>query len=61
LTETEWLALVDTRATELAGALRDASDAGVSHALILPRLMLVFRQVFGEPPAGFVLPGMPPS
>lgn len=46
-------------ATRLAETLRAASDAGVSHALILPQLALVFREVFGEMPAGFTLPGMP--
>lgn len=46
-------------ATKLAETLRMASDAGVSNALILPQLVLVFREVFGEMPAGFTLPGMP--
>lgn len=39
-------------------ALRDASDAGVSHAILLPQLVLVYRQVFGsmpELPDGFTL------
>jgi hypothetical protein len=46
-------------AKRLAETLRDASDAGVSHALILPQLMLVFREAFGAMPPGFQLPGMP--
>jgi hypothetical protein len=58
-THDEWIARVEEQARELAVSLRDASDAGVSHALILPRLVLVFRQSFGEPPAGFAIPGMP--
>jgi hypothetical protein len=59
VTEQEHLELVTARASELAAALRDASDAGVSHALILPQLMIVFRETFGEPPSGWSLPGMP--
>lgn len=58
-TQEEWLAAIEAQAVGLANLLQDASDAGVSHALVLPRLMLVFRQSFGEPPAGFVVPGMP--
>lgn len=53
-TQEEWLAAIESHALELATLLRDASDAGVSHALVLPRLVLVFRQSFGEPPAGFL-------
>lgn len=60
-TPQEWLELVDGQATELATTLRDASDAGVPHALVLPRLVLVFRTVFGEMPAGFSIPGLPPQ
>ena len=59
LTQQQHLDLVKARAGGLAEALRDASDAGVSHALILPALVLVFREAFGEMPAGFTLPGMP--
>lgn len=59
LTKAEHMERIKAKATELADALRDASDAGVSQALILPQLMLVFKQSFGEPPPGFVLPGMP--
>lgn len=51
------LALVEQHAKTLADALRDASDAGVSHALILPRLVLVFREALGEMPQGFTIPG----
>ncbi len=57
----EWLAAIEEHTLALATLLRDASDAGVSHALVLPRLVLVFRQSFGEPPAGFVVPGLPVS
>lgn len=58
LTPEQHLLRVDEHARLLAETLRDASDAGVSHALILPRLMLVFRSAFGEMPPGFKLPGM---
>lgn len=59
LTPQQHLEQVRRDATALAETLRDASDAGVSHALILPQLVLVFRQAFGEMPAGFTIPGMP--
>lgn len=52
------LALVEERAKLLAETLREAADAGVSHALILPRLVLVFREAFGEMPPG--IPGLEP-
>lgn len=51
------LAHVEAKARQLADALSAASDAGVSPALIMPRLMLVFREAFGAMPAGFKLPG----
>jgi hypothetical protein len=60
VTVEEQLALVDERARALAETLRDASDAGVSHALILPRLVLVFREAFGEMPPGMTIPGLQP-
>lgn len=41
---------VRSQAAELAETLRDAVEAGVSHALILPQLVLVFRDAFGEMP-----------
>jgi len=53
-----WLNRIDTQARELAITLRDASDAGVPHALVLPRLMLVFRETFGAMPEGFSIPGV---
>ena len=59
MTQNEWLDKVKDDATQLASTLRDASDAGVSHALVLPQLVLVFREVFGEMPAGLSIPGMP--
>lgn len=59
LTPAEHLERVRRDTTALAETLREASDAGVSHALILPQLVLVFRQAFGEMPAGFTIPGMP--
>jgi hypothetical protein len=46
---------VETFAAHLAAAQADE----VSHAIILPRLMLAFRRSFGEPPAGFALPMLP--
>lgn len=57
--EREWLELINEQTGTLASTLRDASDAGVSHALIVPQMMLVFRAVFGEMPAGVSIPGMP--
>jgi hypothetical protein len=59
LTQDEHLAEIRARCAELAVALREASDAGVSHALIIPQLMLVFRDAFGELPAGMTVPGLP--
>lgn len=58
LTRDEHLQRIDTAAAELAAALKDALDADVGQALVLPRLMLAFRQSFGDLPAGIVLPGM---
>lgn len=59
MTPQEHLDAVKRDAAQLAETLRDASDAGVSHALILPQLVLVFREAFGEMPAGFAIPGVP--
>lgn len=58
-TAQEWLEQVKTDTAKLATTLQAASEAGVSHALILPQLLLVFREAFGEMPPGFTLPGMP--
>lgn len=54
-TQEDRLLQVREDAKRLAETLRDASDAGVSHALILPQLVIVFREAFGEIPAGFPL------
>lgn len=54
-TPAEHVARVKQSAERLAADLVAASDAGVSHALILPQLVLVFREAFGDIPAG-VLP-----
>lgn len=51
LTEQQHLARVIRQARVFAVVLQQASEAGVSHALILPQLMLVFRTSFGAPPA----------
>jgi hypothetical protein len=59
LTPQQHLEAVNRDATRLAETLVAANDAGVSHALILPQLVLVFRTAFGEMPAGFTIPGMP--
>ena len=59
LSQAERIARIRAHAQQLAGELRDATDAGVSHAIILPQLMLVFREVFGELPAGMAIPGLP--
>lgn len=62
LTPQEHLELVKESANELATRLRAASDAGVSPALILPQLMLIFRSSFGAPPPELLsmLAGSPP-
>lgn len=57
----EHLGRVRRDAQQLAETLMAAADAGVSNALILPQLVLIFRQVFGEMPTGFQVPGMEPS
>lgn len=57
-TEHDHIDRVKADAEKLAVTLRDASDAGVSHALILPQLVLVFREAFGEMPEGMQIPGM---
>lgn len=57
--QAEHVAAIRATATQLAEQLRGATDAGVSHAVILPQLVLVFREVFGEMPAGLSIPGMP--
>lgn len=49
---------IRAKATDLAEALRLATDRGVSHAIVLPQLVLVFRQVFGEMPAGMQMPDL---
>lgn len=54
MTPEERLNDVKVKAEALAVALRDASDAGVSHALVLPQLVLVFREAFGEMPPHLV-------
>lgn len=61
MTTEEWVERIDEQANGLASTLRDAADAGVPHSLILPRLVLAFRQSFGEPPPGLALPGMVPG
>lgn len=58
LTPAEHLQAVKRNADVLAASLVAASDAGVSQAVILPQLMLAFRQAFGEMPAGFKFPGV---
>ena len=52
------LDLIRSRTQALADCLREATEAGVPHALILPQLVLVFREAFGELPQGFALPGV---
>lgn len=41
--ERELVAAVERRAEELCGAVKTASEAGVSDALLLPALVAVFR------------------
>lgn len=45
------IADVDTHANALAASLIAATEAGIPHPFILPRLVLAFRSAFGsEPP-----------
>lgn len=39
--------------------LTEAQAAGVSQAIVLPRLLLAFRRSFGELPVGFAMPAQP--
>lgn len=41
---------IEAKSRELALMLNQASDQGLSPALILPRMVMVFREVFGELP-----------
>ena len=50
LSELEHVELVKEKAGDLCRALTEASDAGVSQALLLPELMVVFRD-FGMLPS----------
>lgn len=59
LSPVEHVDRIKRRAAALAEALREANDAGVSPALILPQLMLIFRGQFGELPPGVQIPGVP--
>lgn len=43
-TEAERIALVEARGRELCAAVREANEAGVSEALLLPALIGVFRE-----------------
>lgn len=59
MTAQEHLDAVKRDTERLCVTLREAQDAGVSHALILPQLVLAFRESFGEMPPGFAIPGLP--
>jgi hypothetical protein len=59
LTNEEHVARLEADVETFARHLAEAQADDVSHAIILPRLMLAFRRSFGEPPPGFVLPGLP--
>ena len=56
LTPEEHVAGLELAVEEFAAKLTAAQDAGVSHAILLPRMLLAFRRSFGEPPPGFQLP-----
>jgi hypothetical protein len=47
LEQQQLVADVRAAAGDLAEKLRHATDRGVSHAIILPQLVLVFRETFG--------------
>ena len=53
------LARVKEQADMFAVTLRDAADAGVPQAVIIPQLMLAFQAAFGKLPAGLTIPGLP--
>lgn len=55
-----YLADVRSDARRLAETLRTVADAGVPHSLVLPQLVLVFREAFGEMPANIagLVPGL---
>lgn len=48
--DTFFVERVRTEGTALAETLRTAVESGVSHAIILPQLMIVFRDAFGTMP-----------
>jgi hypothetical protein len=55
MTPDEHLAQVKADADRLAATLVAASDAGVSQALLIPQLVLAFREAFGsEIPPGIL-------
>lgn len=56
MTPEEHVARLELDVEEFARHLSEAQAAGVSHAILLPRMMLAFRRSFGEPPPGFELP-----
>lgn len=58
MTAEEHVARLEADVETFARHLSEAQAAEVSHALILPRLMLAFRRSFGEPPPGFVMPAL---
>ncbi len=59
MTEAEHIARLRDDVAAFALHLTEAQAAGVSHALIIPQLMVAFRESFGELPAGTVLPAFP--
>jgi len=48
VTAEEHIELLERDVAEFARHLNAAQEAGVSHALIIPRLMLAYRNAFGE-------------
>lgn len=50
LSQAQHLERISRDASRLALTLREAADAGVSHMVILPQLMLCFRDAFGAMP-----------
>lgn len=59
LTAEEHVAGLEAAVEDFARRLTAAQEAGVSHAIILPRLMLAFRRSFGELPPGVTMPAIP--
>lgn len=59
MTQAEHLEEIRQATVVVAERLKAATDDGVSHAVILPQMVLAFRESFGELPDGVGLPMLP--